>query len=108
MTKLNSFDLLVANLIEGPFTLSFNICVFENNRDNGNRMQMQRMDSIPILCINANFTIDTILKFDTDANVNIDVQCERTFIGCLAESTYCVDWRTCSLKFSTKYAIPIN
>ena len=49
-------------------------------------MQMQRMDSIPILCINANFTIDTILKFDTDANVNIDAQCERTFIGCLAKS----------------------
>ena len=49
-------------------------------------MQMQRMDSIPILCINAYFTIDTILKFDTDANVNIDAQCERTFIGFLAES----------------------
>ena len=34
-----------------------------------------------ILCINVNITIDTMLKFDanSDANVNIDAQCERTF-----------------------------
>ena len=37
------------------------------------------MRSVPILCINANITLDTILKFDTntDANVNIDAQYER-------------------------------
>ena len=29
------------------------------------------MDSVPILCINVNITIDTMLKFDV--NVNIDV-----------------------------------
>ena len=49
-------------------------------------MQMQRMHSIPILSININTTIDTMLKFDADVNVNIDAQCERTFIGCLATS----------------------
>ena len=39
-------------------------------------MQMQSMDSIPILCINVNITIDTMLK--SDANVIIDAQCEQT------------------------------
>ena len=35
---------------------------------------MQTMGSIPILCININITMDTMLKFDAnaDANVNID------------------------------------
>ena len=38
------------------------------------------MGSIPILCININIIIDTMLKFDAnaDANVNIDDQCKRT------------------------------
>ena len=49
-------------------------------------MQMQRIHSIPILSINVNITIDTMLKFDADVNVNIDAQCERTFIGCLVTS----------------------
>ena len=42
---------------------------------------MQRMGSIPILCVSVNITIDTMLKFNAnlDANVNIEVQCERTF-----------------------------
>ena len=39
------------------------------------------MASIPILCINVNvnITIDAMLKFDanSDANDNIDAQCER-------------------------------
>ena len=39
-------------------------------------MQMQRMGYKPILCINVNITIDTMMKFD--ANVNIDAQCEWT------------------------------
>ena len=45
-------------------------------------MQMHRMDSIPILCINVRITIDTMLEFDAnaDANIKIDAQCERTFI----------------------------
>ena len=67
---------------EGPLTLSINvyICVLKNNRINGKKTQMQRMSSIPILCININNTIDTMLKFDanTDVNVNIDAQEERT------------------------------
>ena len=39
------------------------------------------MGFIPILCINVNITKDTMLKFDSkaDANINIDVQCEKTF-----------------------------
>ena len=47
---------------------------------NGNKEQTQITSSIPILCINVNITIDTILKFDAkiDANVNIDALCERT------------------------------
>ena len=38
------------------------------------------MGSIPILCVNISITIDTKLKFEANAaaNVNIDVQCERT------------------------------
>ena len=36
---------------------------------------MQIMDSVPILYINVNITIDTMLKFDTNA----DARCERTF-----------------------------
>ena len=45
-------------------------------------MQMQRMGSIPIFCFSVNMSIDTMLKFDanTDVNVNIDTQCERTLI----------------------------
>ena len=36
------------------------------------------MGSVPILCIN--IAIDTMLKFyaNTDVNVNIEAQCERT------------------------------
>ena len=61
---------------EGPFTLSINVCIFENNRSNANKMQMQRMGSITIFCVDINITIDTILKFD--ANINTDAQYERT------------------------------
>ena len=40
-----------------------------------------KMAFVPIPCIDVNMTTDTMLKFDTnaDANVNIDVLCERTF-----------------------------
>ena len=38
------------------------------------------MGSIPILCINVNITIDTMLKFDV--NVNINAQCERILKPC--------------------------
>ena len=45
-------------------------------------MEMQRMVSIPILWININITLGTMLKFDANvnagANVNIDAQCEQT------------------------------
>ena len=67
---------------KGPFTLSIyiRVCLFKNNRSNSDKTQMQRMGSIPILCVNINITIDTKLKFDANAeeNVNINVQCERT------------------------------
>ena len=36
-------------------------------------MQMQWMGPMPILSVNVNIAIDTMLKFD--ANVNIDAQC---------------------------------
>ena len=38
------------------------------------------MFDVPILCVNVKITIGTMLKFDTnaDANVNIDAQCEPT------------------------------
>ena len=39
------------------------------------------MGSVHILCVNINFIVDTILKFDVDANadakVDVDVKCER-------------------------------
>ena len=45
----------------------------------GKWIQARAMGAIPILCINISITIDTILKFDTntDANANIDAQCEQ-------------------------------
>ena len=38
------------------------------------------MASVPILCVNVNIMIDTMLKFNAnaDAKVNIDAKCERT------------------------------
>ena len=43
---------------------------------------MQRMGSLPILCININILMDTILKFNVnanvDANVDFDTKCEWT------------------------------
>ena len=43
-------------------------------------MQIQIMNSVPILCINVNFYTDSMLKFDAnaDANVDVDVKCEQT------------------------------
>ena len=42
---------------------------------------MQIMGSVPIPCINDNVQIDTMLKFDenADANVDFDAKCEWTF-----------------------------
>ena len=45
------------------------------------------MSSVPILCINVNTTIDTMLIFDT--NINIDAQCELTFKLCLQVTSPC-------------------
>ena len=58
---------------KGPLILSASVCVcvFGNDRSNSNKTQTQKMGSIPVLCINVSITIDTMLKFD--ANVNIDV-----------------------------------
>ena len=54
------------------------------------KTQTQRMGSTAILCINVNITIDTMLKFDVnaDANVNIDAQCERTFKAEIMQEKY--------------------
>ena len=48
------------------------------------------MDYIPILCINVNVPIDTIVKFDTkgDANVDIEAKSEGTYHHFLRE-LYC-------------------
>ena len=67
---------------------------------------MQRMGFLPILSINVNITIDTMLKFDanTEANVDIDAQCERTLIRCFpltfraAFTQLNVAWVTCLLR----------
>ena len=44
---------------------------------------MQRMATIPILCVNVNIPIDVMLKFDVNADVNVDVdaKCKRTIIS---------------------------
>ena len=44
---------------------------------------MQRMGSVPILCINVNVVIDTMLTFDANADVNVDfdAKCERTLMA---------------------------
>ena len=39
---------------------------------------MQRMGSLPILCITINILMDTILKFNVNANVDFDTKCEWT------------------------------
>ena len=61
---------------KGPFTISVNLCVSENNASSDNKTQTQGRGSVPILCINVNFSIDTMLK--SDANVDSDGKCERT------------------------------
>ena len=46
---------------------------------------MQRMGSVPFLCVNVNFTIDTMLTFDRKCKtltLRIDAQCKRTFKPC--------------------------
>ena len=53
--------------LASTFTLTF----FENNRSNGNKTQMQIMGSVPIFCINVSVTIDAMLKFDANADVNV-------------------------------------
>ena len=60
---------------KGPFTLNANVfvCVFENNGSRGIKTQMQRMGSVFILCINVSVTIDIMLKFDTNADVDFDL-----------------------------------
>ena len=41
-------------------------------------MQMQRMGSLFILCINTDVLTDTELKSDANANVDYDIKCEWT------------------------------
>ena len=49
---------------KGHVILSVNICiyVFKNNRSNGNKTQMQRMGSVPILFVNVNIITDKMLQ----------------------------------------------
>ena len=44
------------------------------------KMHMQRVGSVLILCVNVNVIIDTLLKFDANADANVDygAKCERT------------------------------
>ena len=73
---LSTVETSKLSVISRPSCLSpFNvcICIFENNRSNGKEMQTQRMGSVPILCMNVNITIDTMLKFDANAQANVDV-----------------------------------
>ena len=41
------------------------------------------MATIPILCVNVNIPTDAMLKFDVnaDANVDVDAKCKRTTIS---------------------------
>ena len=43
-------------------------------------MQAQRIASVPILRVSINVIIDTMLKFDTNADVNVDfdAKCKQT------------------------------
>ena len=63
---------------KGPFACCVKVCVciFEINRSNDNKMQMERMGYIPIFCVNVRITIGIMLKFDAnaDADGNIDIQ----------------------------------
>ena len=46
-------------------------------------MQTQRINWVPILCVNINFPRDAMLKFDVihrrKRNVGVDAMCEQTF-----------------------------
>ena len=75
-----SFHLpFVSECIKGPFTLRVNVCVCvsEKNKSNGIKKQMQKMGPMPIPCVNISVLIDTMLKFDSNAGVDVDSKCER-------------------------------
>ena len=46
----------------------------------------KRMGSVPIPYIKFNITIDTMFETNADANVNTNVQCERTLTSRYASS----------------------
>ena len=66
---------------KSPFTLDVNVCVciFKKNRSNDKETDAKNGFDIHILCINVNITANTMLKFDGNADENIDVyaNCER-------------------------------
>ena len=62
-----------------PFTLDVSVCVcvFENNGSNGKKTQMQRMGLNPIFYINVHVSIETMIKFNANGNVDVDAKCKR-------------------------------
>ena len=52
--------------IQAQYDWAINMCIyiFENNESSVNKMQMQRIGYVHILCIKVNVLIDTMLKFD--------------------------------------------
>ena len=45
---------------------------------NGNKTQMQRMDFNPIFYVNVRVSIETMIKFDANGNVDVDAESKRT------------------------------
>ena len=71
---------------------------------------MQRMGSVSILFTNANITIDTILKFDAnaDANASIESQCEQTLMNgylCLCLRHY---WHNAKLDANARANVDVD
>ena len=79
---ISKFRWLADATNKGSFTLNVSVCVyvFEYNGNYGNKTQTQRMGSVFIFCINVNILMDTILKFDVNADANVDFDAKAWFI----------------------------
>ena len=64
------------------------ICVFENNRSNGSKTEMRRLSYVPILCINVNITIDTMLKTQATRNLLRHPDLQGLVPGCATRNKF--------------------
>ena len=80
-----------------PFTLGVSVCVcvFENNGTSVNKIQMKRMDFNPIFYVNVHVSIETMIKFNANGNVDVDAECRRTLRARLHQASSSTLWPLC-------------